>query len=222
MKKIQSTLCLGLAIGGGSMHAAVGLDVAVSGLQTGAAGQSLESGSLFLVADTDNDSFGVGGLFGAINGFTNFLDGDDDLILWRSQLGHDFVGFGFAGASIFTTLGDHFGKSLDVGDALALVWFPDLADGDTNLTAGLSYGIFAGIAGVDGSEAWIAPADGSQYYGLYANGKSSLLGIEGDTPDAALVANRVVGGGAAPVPDSGATVGMLGLGALALAVRRRR
>lgn len=223
MKKLITTLCLGAAITSSSAWATSSIFLSVEGLQTDVPGDFLpETGSVFLVADTDNDSFGNGGLFSAISGFGNFLDGDDDLILWRSTGGLDL----FAGGIVSAIFNIEIGPLLNAGDALALVWFPELAEGSTNLVSGMNYGIFTGFASSYWyGEEWVAPVDGWSGYPLTALSEDLYAGEPDTVAGADLVADKRIterSSSGKPVPDSGSNLVFAGLAATGLLAARRK
>lgn len=150
-----------------SARATVSFDVAVDRLDD-VNGIPVSSGSLVLiVADTDGDGLGQ-----AVSGevtLRSLLDGEsgDDLIVYRS----DLSSLGIAGAYGASTGGlDLEGAGAgqwSEGDALYLVWFPDLSLASQTLPAGAAYGARAvGLTpGDGGNEAlvYIAPANSGAF-----------------------------------------------------------
>ena len=135
------------------------------------------SGEWRLLADLDRDGFG------------NILAGSIGVA--------DFVGTGdliVAGGS-FDTLGDGFllenptqltlEMGWDEGDPLALLWFEEVLPQEM-VSEGMGYGLYSDPLGIDGSDPWVTPTDGTINHNLF------LI-----TPDASIF-----GGGSVMQPAS--------------------
>ncbi len=167
------------------------------------------TGLVLLVADTTQNGFSSlsDGSSLALNAF---LNGTDDKVLGRFNLSKNITPGLLLEAPSIT-----YGSGWDIGDPLALLWFPTLNTASTTATSGNSYGFFSGAA-LNGSDAWVTPADATSGYKLFMF-TSDAGNFPGTQAPSAGVASLTVAG----VPEpSRALLGMIGLGVLAL--RRRR
>jgi hypothetical protein len=118
---------------------------------------STASGRWILVADTTRDGFnpiGAGGI--SVNDFV----AGDDLVVVNGVFGG---GFGVAGAINVSMPGLSLTSEWDTGDPLALIWFPEIGEGATEVAATDSYGLYTSALGEDLSNPWITPADGADH-----------------------------------------------------------
>ncbi|WP_009965535.1 PEP-CTERM sorting domain-containing protein [Verrucomicrobium spinosum] len=120
-----------------------------------------QDGVFMLVASTADATFqpilagtstAVGSTFGL-----------DDRILFVGDLGS----FGVDGVLDATIAIDStLFAGLTTNDPLALYWFPTLTTGDTSIGEGTTYGFYTNAVAVDGSSAWLTPADPTSNYSL--------------------------------------------------------
>ena len=139
-----------------------------------------------------------------------FVDGSDDLIVGRWQLGANLGDNGyFAGVSGPIGLSGNW----NAGDALAVLWFPTLTTSSTTAPASTTYGKFLGVPVLDGSDPWITPSDGGTINLIF---QTTAAG--GSQSNSLGTASYTIG---APIPEPSRLV-LLGLGGLGVFFRRRR
>lgn len=102
----------------------------------------------------------------------------------------------------------------NVGDRLALVWFPGLPANATIIPSGARYGLFTSAVAGDGIDPWVTPADSGQISIAFGTTDSGYFGGT-SSPAAGTTAQTVV-----PEPAT-ASLGLFGLAALC-GFRRRR
>ncbi len=148
-------VCLILAATPASRGASVNIAVDAGQLYN-ATGTPLAAGSLvLLLADTGNNGFSninAGSL--AVG---DYLNGDDQ-ILYRGEIlidgGLSVTSFGGTAVS----LGEGLFPNLQTGDALSIVWFPNLTAASNSVAAGASYGRFTTLTPQNGSAGWSVPS----------------------------------------------------------------
>lgn len=141
-----------------------------------------------------------------------FVVGDDiELKRWDLTLG----GWG-DGAFQDTTGSLTLSGAWTAGDALRLVWFPTLNLSSTAPGAGTSYGAYRHATGLDGSDPWVTPADGSAISLKFLTSDASILGTGSNL---ASLGNASF---ATPVPEPSAYAAAFSLGCLLLGIARRR
>jgi hypothetical protein len=224
MKKVSLTLLL-CAVGiVPAAHATVSFDIQADLLQTLNAGEGMPtSGVVMLLADTQSNGFGPVEAFSFTSDLSSGITADgsagDDLVLWYSDLSSSGMNGVLAGWAAGIQIGDYGSHTLSEGDALALVWFPDVSLVDGLVGVGESYGIFDETTGSLGSQ-WTTPANGSSAYGLYAFSENSALlpygENTGDLDSGLLVADL------STVPEPAAASALLGIATLGLVFGRRR
>jgi hypothetical protein len=224
MKKVSLTLLL-CAVGiVPAAHATVSFDIQADLLQTLNAGEGMPtSGVVMLLADTQSNGFGPVEAFSFTSDLSSGITADgsagDDLVLWYSDLSSSGMNGVLAGWAAGIQIGDYGSHTLSEGDALALVWFPDVSLVDGLVGVGESYGIFDETTGSLGSQ-WTTPANGSSAYGLYAFSENSALlpygENTGDLDSGILVADL------STVPEPAAASALLGIATLGLVFGRRR
>lgn len=186
-------------------------DLAADILKDSAGNPMVPSGLVILVADTNQNGFATlaEGSSLALNGF---LNGGDDRILGRYDLTKNLTP-GYLGENPEIT----YGAGFDVGDPLALLWFPTLTIASNSVAGGTEFGFFSGPA-LDGSNAWVTPAEATSGHKLffYTSDATNF----GAGSHAASLGNASLTVAAIPEP-SRALLGMIGLTALGLRRRRR-
>jgi hypothetical protein len=224
MKKTSLTILLCAAGIVPAAHATVSFDIQADLLQTLNPGEAMStSGVVMLLADTQSDGFGTVEAFSFSGDLSSGITADgsagDDLVLWYGDLSASGMDGVLAGWAASIQIGDYGSNTLSEGDALALVWFPDVSLIDGVVGIGESYGIFDETTGSLGSQ-WTTPANGSSAYGLYAFSENSALlpygEATGDLSSSSLVADQIT------VPEPAAASALLGLATLGLALSRRR
>ncbi|MGZ0656646.1 hypothetical protein ACWPKO_06635 [Coraliomargarita sp. W4R53] len=204
-------------------YATISFDLQVDQLQA-LTGQAMpSSGVVMLLADTQSNGFGAVEAFSFTGdlstGFTSNGSSGDDLVLWVSDLTNNNVDGVMSAWASGVALGSYGSNTLSEGDALALVWFPDVSVADGLVEIGVSYGLFAEATGSLGSE-WVTPADGSSAHALYAFTENSIMlpggAASGALDSSLLVADQIT------VPEPAAAAAMLGLVTLGCALGRRR
>ncbi|HVE17065.1 MAG TPA: hypothetical protein VNB29_10040 [Chthoniobacterales bacterium] len=157
-KLIPLLACLLLAAGPASRAASVNIAIDAGQLYN-AIGTALPAGSLvLLVADTGNNGFGS---FLPSNLAVGDYLNSDDQILYRGEVTID----GGLSITLFggtpVPLGEGQFSNLQTGDALSIVWFPDLDSSSNTVSAGASYGEFTTTTPQNGSSMWNVPSAGS-------------------------------------------------------------
>ena len=170
---------------------------------------TVANGSWILVADTTLDGFGELGAGGIeIDDFV----GSQDLIIGKGEFGG---GFNIDGAVSDSLPGMNFGNGWDVGDPLALIWFPDAGMTPSTIGGGEAYGFYTSATGEDASDPWITPADGTSNHKLDALTADGSGFFGSGTVDPSLVqADQLT------IPEP--STSLLGLLSLAFFLGRRR
>jgi len=180
-------------------------------------GAAINQSSLFMLVSSTSD-----GTFAPINADSSTAVGSllstDDRVLFRGDLLGSPNANGVLGtATGALTLNSGALTNWTVGDPLALLWFPTLTVGSTTIPTGTTYGLYTHATGLDGSDTWITPADGTTDHGLLFYTTDG--GVLSSGSNLASVGNASLTVGAVPEP-SRALLGLIGLGVVAL--RRRR
>jgi len=202
----------------------ISFDLQADLLQTATTGNAMPAGGLvMLLADTSGDGFatpgtpGIGSGTGDVTANASLFDGVDDLILWRGDLSASGLD-GVLAESFSLAPGTYGSAAWDVGDALALAWFPDLDL--SSLTFAGTYGLYSETASpVATSEPWTTPASGTSGYALHAFSMNSAA-----LPTGPGTGSLAAGNLAATVPEPAAYGTLMGVSVLALAwlkLRRR-
>jgi hypothetical protein len=151
-------------------------------------GSILTAGTVLLVADTTGEGFGsftVGSSLTAgsflnsydqVLGTTNVLAGADE---------GQFIGSTSTSGTIQLMRGRY--STLSAGDALALIWLPDVTDTSTTLNSGQSYGLYTGTPQDTNSDhqVWTVPNGGSAALDLtfitnQGNSDSTIPAVDGN------------------------------------------
>jgi len=169
------------------------------------------TGLVLLVADTNQNGFATLAE-GSSLALNDSLNNGDDRVLARFDLSTNGTA-GYLGEGPSIT----YGTGWDIGDPLALLWFPSLTTASTSVAGGTNFGFFSGAA-LDGSNAWITPADATSGHKLYFF--TSDATIFGAGSHAASLGNASLTVDAIPEP-SRALLSMIGFVALGLRRRRR-
>jgi len=179
-----------------------------------AAGDVVDNGEgvIVLVADTNQDGFGAVQPGSADVG--DFLDGADDLIVFQGDLW--FVD----GLVSQNPAGLDLGSGWTPNDPLALYWFPSNGPsaGGVVLAANDAYGFYTDSTGIDGSQPWLTPADGTTNYTLrlFTTDKGAFL-----SADAGSVDPSTVGASFNVIPEP-SIVTLFGISACGMILFRRR
>jgi len=189
--------------------ATVSFQIKAESLNTSAGVAAPTSTLAYLVADTNNNGFGPVSA-GSSTTVGSFANGVDDQILAKFDLST------FATAGVLSTTVT--GITVPVGTPLALYWFPTLTISSSTVAGGTSYGTYNSASAIDGSSAWIAPANGTTNYKTFFYTSSASILHTGGT-NAATLGNASLTVAAVPEPSR---VMLLGLGLGAFIVRRRR
>ena len=140
-----------------------------------------DDGLLVLVVDSGDDGFTLpsAGSFG-----------EDVVASWDLAT----AGQNSSSVTLLTQGGVAYGLDWDLGDDLALLWFPNLDAGETPQASEV-YGVFADSNGLTSGDDWEMPADGALLHGLklFTSGATELVSI-GDLPAGVGVAAFTVGG----------------------------
>jgi hypothetical protein len=143
-----------------SVSRAASVNIAIdAGQLYNSIGTALPAGSLvLLIADTNNNGFGS--LLPSTLAAGDYVNGDDQ-ILYRGEVMID----GGLSITLFggtpVPLGEGQFSNLQTGDALSIVWFPDLDSTSNSVAAGASYGQFTTTNPQNGSSMWSVPNAGS-------------------------------------------------------------
>ena len=207
MKRIVLPL-LSLLLLGSFARASVNLGID-AGLLANKNGVNIPVGSLVLLIASQGDN-----LFGA-PAAGSYVTGDD--IIVGSFAMNYIVEPGEMQTSVnysYTTSGSASSSTFDVGDLLAIRWYPSITftqfQGGTKPATGDFYGTYSGIgANPDSGIAWTAPVDGFTYLpGSALNFYTSNTGGGGTQTPATGYATTAV----AAVPEP-STFALFGLGA---------
>jgi hypothetical protein len=213
-KNISKTLVVASLLGSlSSLNA--GVSFLVDGeVLSDANGAPIGQNSLVvLLASTTNSTFeplafgeslAVGSLWG------------DDMVLWKG----DISSFGVDGVLNAATGNLNFTGNWGQNDAISLLWFPTLTTSNDALVGGASYGLYTNSSAIDGSGAWITPADGSSNYNLLfytTNGEQLAAGS--NSPSSGRATLTVTG---AAIPEPSSFAALAGFAVLGLAASRRR
>lgn len=134
-----------------SIHAraTVNITITAADLQTSSGALMPTNGLVMLVASTTNSTF-TGPLSTAFA--TN-----DDIVLKK----WDLSASGTPGVLTDVTGPLTLSGDWNAGDPLQLYWYPTLTLAATSPGSGTSYGQYTDAVGIDGSDPWITPSDGS-------------------------------------------------------------
>jgi hypothetical protein len=169
------------------------------------------AGSLVLfVADTNDNGFGNLAP-GAITVGSAISAGSDDIIEARFTM--TLTGLLDASSGSLTLSG-----AWNAGDPVAVYWIPSLTSTDTNVGAGVSYGMYTDPTGVGGSAAWITPTDGTTTTTamFFQSNNDGFFAPSPNVPSNTGFAGLVT----VPEPSTFALLG--GIVALGLVARRRK
>jgi MYXO-CTERM domain-containing protein len=224
MKKSSLTLLFCASTLMPAAYGTVSFDIEADLLQTALLGEAMpSSGTVMLLADTMGDGFGAVEAFSFTgelsSGLTTNGSGGDDLVLWVSDLTNNNIDGMLFGWASNITLGSYGDNTLSEGDALALVWFPEVSLGDGLVNVGASYGVFAQVTGSLES-VWSMPADGSSAHGLYIFTENSAVLPYGE--GSGLLDSSLLQADQIAVPEPATATALLGLAALGLVAGRRR
>jgi len=199
--------------------AAVSFDIQAEVLKNSGGSPIPTSGLVLLVASTTNASFGDVAVNASL-ALGSLLDGagGDDVLLKSWNLSNSGKAGAFADITGSLDFSSYSGWG--AGDPLALYWFPTLTMSSLTAPLGTSYGKFTTSTPLDGSGAWVTPADLTSDYPLY------LFTTEASTfpatppgsnaPSSATASNTI-----AAVPEPSRVL-FLTFGAIGLLMRRRR
>lgn len=193
-------------------HASITFSIGAAELRDDEGAVAPTSTLYLLIADITGDGFGsVDGTInriqnGAPLGVGSLIDNMGLLVLHRGDLSGAGPGFAFDSVTL------DLGSGWEENDALALLWFPTLSPASTHTLAGDPYGFYTDPTGIDFSDPWFTPADGSSDYTL----NFVTVSQGGSNPDSTGNASLAV----IPEPAIAAVLG--GLFVLGLAVWRRR
>lgn len=198
-------------------HATISFLIQADKLKDASGTAMSQSGLVLFVSSTSDSTFGsiVAGSSTALN---TAIDGADDRILYKT----DLSSYGVNGVLDASTGGLSLASVTNwtSGDQLALLWFPELNISSTTIPNGTPYGFYRNSSAVDGTQAWVTPADPTSNYLL---GFFTQDGVElspgGGAANLASAGNASLTVGAVPEP-SRCLLGMIGL--CALVIRRRR
>jgi MYXO-CTERM domain-containing protein len=176
-----------------------------------------QSGLVLFVASTSDATFDSV-VAGSSTSIGSSLNGGDDKILFKTNLasyGVNGVLDAATGALDLSSVG-----GWTTGDPLALLWFPTLTNASATIEGNTPYGFYRRSSAVDGTQAWVTPADPTNNYLLgFFTQDGAELSPGGAAANLAAAGNASLTVGAIPEP-SRSLLGLLGLGVLAL--RRRR
>lgn len=213
MKRLLLSVAVSAFIALSHLQASISFDLQAEQLRTdpSTAVAAPTSTLVMLVADTAHNGFSTITGERLLN-VGSFLNGDDQILL-KSDIDTTTATPGvFADFQTLALSG-----AWSVGDPLALVWFPTYTTLSAQTLAGDSYGLYTNAnPGVDGSDAWITPADGTSGYKLYFfTSAATLEHVGGSNPDSAGDASLIV----APEPSL-SCLALFGFAGILL--RRRR
>lgn len=176
-----------------------------------------QDGVFMLVASTTDATFQP--IFAGSSTAVGSTFGVDDKILFVGDLGT----FGVNGVLDETLAIDStLFAGLTTGDPLALYWFPTLTTSDTSISAGTTYGYYTNPLAVDGSSAWLTPADPTSNYSLgFFTKDGSELSPGSSASNLASAGNASLTVSAVPEP-SVSLLAMAGAMFAVLGRRRRR
>lgn len=190
MKNILRTL-LAAGLLAGTAQAKVSFSLDIERIGNGAGDPISNSGLLVLVVDADNDDIDLP---------TTGSFGEDVIASWDLSV----VGPQETAITLFTEDGVIVDPDWDAGEKLALLWFPNLSDGEVPSSTE-EYGIFSDSSGLTSGNAWEMPADGTLLHSLklFTAGASALFD-GGELPTGAGIAAFSVdsGGPSDPIAPS--------------------
>lgn len=214
MKSSFTVIAASILLASPVLQASIGFDIQGELLRTApSTSQAVPTSTLvMLVADTAHNGFDaiVGQRSLSVG---SLLNGDDQILLKSDLTSTDIAGV-FADFQTFS-LGGNWGP----GDPLALVWMSTYTTLTGETVAGDSYGLYTStVSGVDGSDAWITPADNANGHKLYFfTASAAIEHASGSNPDSAGEEAFVIV--AAPEP---AVFSLMLLGFFGIAGHRRR
>ena len=193
----------------------VTFDIQADLLKTSAGAAMPTTGICLLVASTTDATFGTLNS-GASLTVGNFIDGNDDQILYKMDLSLNATpgAFGAAPSIINTNF-----SNLDGGDQLILYWFPTLSMNSTTIpNTATSYGAFRTTTTQDGGQSWVMPGATASGYPLYFRTTDAAIYTGGTHQPLESRANLLT---VVPEPSTYAFVLAAGLGGLLLRCRTR-
>jgi hypothetical protein len=198
-------------------HASISFLVQGDLLKDSGGAAMAQTGLVLLVSSTVDATFDSV-LAGSSTSIGSTLNGGDDKVLFRA----DLSSFGVNGVLDLATgaLDLSSVSGWNTGDPLALLWFPTLAMASSTIDEGVQYGFYRNASAVDGTQAWVTPADPTSNYLLgFFTQDGAELSPGGGAANLASAGNASLTVAAIPEP-SRALLGMIGL--IALGLRRRR
>ena len=205
--KVACLAALGLGLAMGQLQAAISINVTAEKLKDSAGFDMAVSGVLVLVGSTTDANFSG-------PSETSFVQDDDAVVaIWEIAADGGNTPGAFSGGTGSVSLGGDW----DAGDPLAIYWFPTLTAADpvssTVPVAAIPYGMFQGTGGVDGSDDWTTPADGTIGYNLkFITTDATVLEPGGGSTPAAEGEASMVSPGTGPGDPSGIAAAVDGLG----------
>lgn len=178
----------------------------------------VQTGLVLFVSSTTDSTFDSI-LAGSSTSIGSSLNGGDDKVLFKADISNYMVNGVLDRATGALDLSSVSGWN--TGDPLALLWFPTLTTASSTISAGTEYGFYRNAAAVDGTQAWVTPADPTSNYLLgFFTQDGAELSPGGGAANLASAGNAsLTVGGAVPEP-SRSLLALIGFGVLAL--RRRR
>lgn len=187
-------------------------------LKDSAGNAMAQSGLVLFVSSTTDASFS-GITAGSSTSISSSLNGGDDRVVFKT----DLSSYGTNGVLDLTTgaLNLSTVTGWNTGDPLALLWFPTLTAASSTIPAGTQYGFYTNATAVDGTQAWVTPADPTSNYllGFFTKDGVELSPGTG-AANSAAAGNASLTVGAVPEP-SRSMLGLIGFGMLTLRRRRR-
>ncbi len=184
-------------------------------------GGSLVQSSLFMLVSSTSDGTFDTITEGSFTATGSLLNADDRVLFRGDLLGNPNVNGVLQVATGGLSYNAGSLTNWTIGDPLALLWFPTLTAGSNTIPAGTPYGLYTNASAVDGSDAWITPADGTtDHYLLFYTKDGVRLSPGSGAANLASAGNASLTVGAIPEP-SRSLLGLIGFGALTLRRRRR-
>lgn len=138
-----------LALSSAPAQATVTLNVVAADLRAADGSLMPPSGQVFLVASPGDLVFGGPSPEAFVTG--------DDVILFRGSLNTGLPGVFLGTVNLSLDLF----PGLTLGDPVQVYWFPTLTADSTRPGQGTAYGFYRHETGMDGSDPWVIPSDGS-------------------------------------------------------------